>query len=264
MHRFILTLSIVLSILVLTAVLSSAAQTSSDTLPEQITCVPGTTVFLQGRGDVGTALLVQFDGVYVGGGSVKPGGIYTIPLNIDPATKAGEYPVVVEVRGTREVIADTTCVVPGAAEETTGTPDPASVDMPAEEADLDANPSSTASPTSTPTRAPTATPASTNEQTETIESTEITIVRAPGRVNRGDTALLEIRTEPITRCSIQVFYPDSPDGEPVVDGLQDQTTDQNGDLSWEWLVEDEVETGTHPIIVTCNDQTAETTITVLD
>ncbi len=268
MHHFTLTLSLFLSILVLTVVLSSSAQTG-DTLPAEITCVPGTTVFLQGSGEVGTALLVQFNDIYVGGGTVKPGGVYVIPLNIDPATRAGEYPVTVEVRGTRDIIAETTCIVPGPVEAATRTPDPGSGsndnDIPTDEADLDAEPSLTATPTRTPTRTPTpgstATPSSTSDQSEAIE---ITIVRSPGRVNHGNTARLEIRAAPMTRCSIQVFYPDSPDGEPLVDGLQDKTTDQNGDVSWEWLVKDTIATGTHEVTVTCGDQIAETSITVLE
>lgn len=82
----------------------------------QLSCPPGSTVVLSGpAAPVGDALLVRFDDRYVGGGVVKPGERYAIPLTIDPATRPGDHPIVVEQRNTRQVLAESVCVVPGAS-----------------------------------------------------------------------------------------------------------------------------------------------------
>ena len=100
-----------------------------------LTCPAGSTVWLAGTASpAGTALLVRFDGRYVGGGSVKAGGGYRIPLMVDGATRPGTYRVQVEVRDTRQIVQDQVCVVggiqPTATARPTATQQPAATTTP--------------------------------------------------------------------------------------------------------------------------------------
>lgn len=131
--------------------------------PSRLDCAPGTTVWMRGQGhQAGTALLARFGDHYVGGGTVKPEGVYAIPLMIDPAMKSGEYPVTVEIRGSREVIDEALCIVPGADGST---PTPVATD------DVTPTSSRTGEATTTPTATPTLPPA-TFEGCDTITSTD--------------------------------------------------------------------------------------------
>lgn len=96
----------------------------------RLACPPTTPITLTGRGgEVGASLLLLFDGRYVGGGAVKPGGWWSIPLVVAPATPAGDHLVRVEVRGTRQILSQVVCVVPGAgAIVPTATPTPGTCD----------------------------------------------------------------------------------------------------------------------------------------
>ncbi len=205
----------------------------------RLTCIPGTTVILTGQAEtIGTGLLVRFDGAFVGGGSVKPGGTYAIPLQIDRRTRPGEYPVTVEVRHTRTVLNEAICVVPAPDEIPPAPPSQPGNDLPpTEQTDV--------------------------EQTEAEQVGEIVIVRAPGQVARGSMARLEVRATPLTGCSIRVFYPSYPDGMATADGLEDKMTDEQGDIAWNWRVGGNTAIGSHRVTVTCGDATAETTLVVI-
>lgn len=186
--------------------------TPAHTQTLRLTCVPGTTVILTGQAEpVGTGLLARFNGVLVGGGSVKPGGTYAIPLQIDRRTRPGEYPVTVEVRHTRTVLSEAICVVP-APHEITPTPRRRPGDV-------------------TPTASP-ASPAEPTVQPAPVEQTgAVVIVRAPGTVARGSMTRLEAPAAPFTECAIRVFYPSYSDGRATAEGLTDKTADAQGNVA---------------------------------
>lgn len=93
-----------------------ANQTPTSTLlpdAEVLICVPGLPVFIEGRGPANTALLLYFNERAVGGTTTDAQGFYRIQLVVGEE-RSGDYPVEVQVRGTREVVATETCRVPGA------------------------------------------------------------------------------------------------------------------------------------------------------
>lgn len=80
---------------------------------EVVICVPSVPVFFEGQGPTNTALLLYFDGRPVGGATSDAQGAYRLQLIVGDE-RGGDYPVEVQVRGTREVVATETCRVPGA------------------------------------------------------------------------------------------------------------------------------------------------------
>jgi hypothetical protein len=82
-----------------------------------VMCVPGTQIAITGEGPPRTALLLLFRQRIVGGDSTDAGGRFEIPLVVG-RERAGYYPVAVQVRGTKQVLLQFTCIVP----EVTPTP----------------------------------------------------------------------------------------------------------------------------------------------
>jgi hypothetical protein len=76
-----------------------------------VPCIPGTQILVEGVGPRNTALLLYFGGQPVGGATSGADGSYSIPLRIGHERPAF-YPVQVQVRGTRAVIREFTCLVP--------------------------------------------------------------------------------------------------------------------------------------------------------
>lgn len=82
-------------------------------------CRPATPLLVEGEGPPNAGLLLLFDERIVGGGTVRSNGTFSLRLVVGDEP-AGVYPVVVQVRGTDQVLLDTTCAVPA----TTPTPAP--------------------------------------------------------------------------------------------------------------------------------------------
>lgn len=79
------------------------------------TCAPGETLIITGTGaPPRTSLLLRWGGRPVGGGVSDAGGGYRLALQVG-RERPGDYPVVVEVRETREAVQRLTCTIPGAA-----------------------------------------------------------------------------------------------------------------------------------------------------
>jgi hypothetical protein len=79
----------------------------SDTL----TCYPGQPLVLTGDGPPRTPFLVYFDQRVVSGGSVTSSGRFATTLMIG-REHAGVYQIAVRVRGTSQVLLETSCAVP--------------------------------------------------------------------------------------------------------------------------------------------------------
>jgi hypothetical protein len=76
-----------------------------------ISCVPGTTLTIEGNGPARAPLLLFFGTRVVGGGSAGADGTFALPLNIGEE-RAGEYEVRVRVRGSDTVLRELICNVP--------------------------------------------------------------------------------------------------------------------------------------------------------
>jgi hypothetical protein len=82
-----------------------------------VTCVPGESVLITGRGPPRAPFLLHFGQRVVGGGSVSLSGSFSIPLIVG-RERPGSYPVMVQVRGSEQVLRELTCVVPPAVPPT--------------------------------------------------------------------------------------------------------------------------------------------------
>ncbi len=83
-------------------------------LPAQVdalVCVPEQPVTLEGRAPARAGLLLSFGGRIVGGGSADAAGRYQLVLTVGQEPP-GSYPVLVRVRDSGAVVAETTCTVP--------------------------------------------------------------------------------------------------------------------------------------------------------
>lgn len=88
-----------------TAILPTATPTS------ELVCLPGAPTIITGAGPPRAGFLLLFDGRPVSGGTVEPDGRFSITLIVGNEAP-GTYDVVVQVRGTRQVLREITCDVP--------------------------------------------------------------------------------------------------------------------------------------------------------
>lgn len=93
--------------------------TPTPTPSNEVACVPGAPIEISGVGPPRAAYLIYFGQRAVGGGSVEPDGTFLAKLTLG-LERAGEYDVVVRVRGTQQVLHKIKCLVPA----TTPTPLP--------------------------------------------------------------------------------------------------------------------------------------------
>ena len=82
-----------------------------------LTCAPGERIVITGQGPPRAPFLLHFGQRVVGGGSVSVTGSFSIPLVIG-RERPGTYPVIVQVRGSEQVLRELTCEVPPAAPPT--------------------------------------------------------------------------------------------------------------------------------------------------
>lgn len=88
-----------------------AAPTPTPTPSNELVCPPGVAVEIAGEGPPRAPFLLYFNQRAVSGGSVEPDGRFSIPLVVGDE-RAGEYQVVVRVRGATQVLRRLTCTVP--------------------------------------------------------------------------------------------------------------------------------------------------------
>lgn len=89
--------------------LAGGADASSGASPAALACPSGETVWLRGTATPGAALLAQFNGTVVGGGSAGADGTWALPLTV--RERPGVYPVTVVGRQGGELLAAFTCYV---------------------------------------------------------------------------------------------------------------------------------------------------------
>jgi hypothetical protein len=82
-----------------------------------LTCAPGERILITGQGPPRAPFLLHFGQRVVGGGSVSVTGSFSIPLVVG-RERPGSYPVIVQVRGSEQVLRELTCEVPPLASPT--------------------------------------------------------------------------------------------------------------------------------------------------
>jgi hypothetical protein len=105
----------------LTVVHQADAQPAAPPTAQAVTCAPGTPITLTGNGPGRAAFLLYFGSRPVGGGSVNAAGQFKTTLVVG-RERAGDYPVMVRVRGTPDVLLSFTCTVPTATSAAVTTP----------------------------------------------------------------------------------------------------------------------------------------------
>jgi hypothetical protein len=100
----------------------------------------------------------------------------------------------------------------------------------------------TTPPTTTP---PTTTPATTTPSPTTELTLEIVSVTSP--VSPGQNATLVAKIAPGAACDITVYYKSGPS---TAQGLYPKTADNNGSVSWTWMVGTRTTPGSWRIVVT--------------
>lgn len=103
----------------------ATATPTSTPIPDSdvLICIPGVPVPVEGQGPSNAALLLYFDGRAVGGTTSDSRGTYALQLIVGEE-RPGDYPLEVQVRGTRELVEEFTCRVPGG-----GTPTPTATEI---------------------------------------------------------------------------------------------------------------------------------------
>jgi hypothetical protein len=122
-------LMLIAGVVPLTFVQRADAQMS----PQIVPCPPGTPITLTGTGPARRAFLLSFGSRAVSGGSVNAAGRFRITLVVG-RERAGDYPVMVRLRGVSDVLLTFTCTVPAVTSATVPTPILVSAPPPAEPA----------------------------------------------------------------------------------------------------------------------------------
>lgn len=79
-------------------------------------------------------------------------------------------------------------------------------------------------------------------------------------VRAGSTADVVVSTEPRAECTITYVSPEG--NEESVRGLEPKTASGVGRVNWGWKIDPETPAGEATVTVTCNGETAETTLTI--
>lgn len=83
----------------------------------------------------------------------------------------------------------------------------------------------------------------------------ISILQEPNTVNPNELTTVSIKGAPNTKYTISVYYSS---GASKADGLEDKTSDSNGNVSWTWKVGGKTKAGTYRIVIKGGGQ--ETTL----
>lgn len=93
----------------------------------------------------------------------------------------------------------------------------------------------------------------TQKEQETIE-----LVSFTSSINAGQNATLKIKGKPNTKYSITVIY----QKKSTANGLEEKTSDENGQVSWTWKVGTNTKAGTYQVIVSDGISSKEYKLTV--
>jgi hypothetical protein len=96
-------------------------------------------------------------------------------------------------------------------------------------------------------------------QSTAVPSTKITFLSVNG-ASPGGYASVTIQTNPGADCSIRYVTPHGTISQAR--GLENQSADADGKVSWNWKIGSKTEPGNGGVTVTCNGQSATADITI--
>jgi micrococcal nuclease len=76
----------------------------------------------------------------------------------------------------------------------------------------------------------------------------VKVTKRTASVARNARASVTIKTTTGAECGIDVQYPS---GSSTADGLEPQTANASGAITWKWVVTRDVKKGSVPIVITC-------------
>ena len=117
----------------------------------------------------------------------------------------------------------------------------------------------TEKPTEKPTQKPTKKPVKKVVDKSSQAETTLEFTNVTSSVSAGSFASVSIHGAPNTTYSITVVYNS---GISTASGLEDVTSDSNGNASWSWKVGTRTKSGTYPITVSGGGQSESTSFSV--
>lgn len=100
-----------------------------------------------------------------------------------------------------------------------------------------------------------------NSSTETVSQVQaLKIIKASTTLRRGESGIIVIQGTPAAQYTLETTYEKSGRVIPVT---QWRTADNNGQATFNWVVDDETEPRTHDIVISGNGEVMETKHTVL-
>lgn len=117
----------------------------------------------------------------------------------------------------------------------------------------------TEKPTEKPTKKPVKKVVEKHEDKSSQAETTLEFTNVTSSVSAGPFASVSIHGAPNTTYSITVVYNS---GISTASGLEDVTSDSNGNASWSWKVGTRTKSGTYPITVSGGGQSESTSFSV--
>lgn len=117
----------------------------------------------------------------------------------------------------------------------------------------------TEKPTEKPTKKPVKKVVEKHEDKSSQAETTLEFTNVTSSVSAGSFASVSIHGAPNTTYSITVVYKS---GISTASGLEDVTSDSNGNASWSWKVGTRTKSGTYPITVSGGGQSESTSFSV--
>lgn len=117
----------------------------------------------------------------------------------------------------------------------------------------------TKKPTQKPTKKPVKKVVEKHEDKSSQAETTLEFTNVTSSVSAGSFASVSIHGTPNTTYSITVIYNS---GRSTASGLEDVTSDSNGNASWSWKVGSRTKSGTYPITVSGGGQSESTSFSV--
>lgn len=112
------------------------------------------------------------------------------------------------------------------------------------------------------TQAPADTKAPKPAETEKpVQVDTITNITVTSPISQNSIATLTAKVLPNTEYDIDVYYSS---GESKAEGLENKTSDANGNISWSWKVGQRTKPGTYKIVISGSGENKETKFTVTD
>ena len=101
---------------------------------------------------------------------------------------------------------------------------------------------------------------SSNDTSNNSTTSNISLVSLTSPVSRGSDATVSMKGLPNTTCDIDVIYSS---GESKASGLEDKTSDSNGNVSWTFKVSSNVKPGTYEVKITDGSSNASYSLEVI-